>query len=112
RIIERTIRFRLITEIASERLVWMVSRNTLRLPAKKHISESSMPQSEVIISVWPGNGEPASFNDSLLIGAVAIASSLPARQKLTQVSIATMAARPAPAERVPHEMLSLGSPVS
>ena len=50
----------------------------------------------------PGQGSPAAANASLLIGAVAIASILPARASSTARTMASYAARPAAAVTRPR----------
>ena len=60
-------------------------------------------------SVCPFHGSPACANASLLIGAVAIASTSPARAAFTARTMTSYAARPASADVVPTGTLTGGS---
>src|SRR5512135_2049842 len=58
---------------------WIVTRATRNRSPASIIATSAPPQRWARNSVWPGNGTPAAFNPSFVIGQVTIAAALPKR---------------------------------
>ena len=76
----------------------MVTSATRSPPPTNIIATSGVPEAAASISVWPGQGWPAAFSDSLFKGAVTSACTRPSRASATARSTAPAAARPAAAD--------------